>query len=256
MDSQNTSSKLLEMLRKTTHWLHRYGHHVQKHRSRPMMPPAQGRLLNFLAEKGRITQRSLGEEMNLRSASLSELLIKLERNGLISRHPNAEDKRTVDITLTREGNKMIEAILSDHQDVADEVFKALTVEESEQLYQLLGKLIDSWESKLGADDFDDRHGFGAPGELAGDERAGHGRRGSRGHHHHGCHDRPGARDGHGPDGRHDHHEFHGRPGARDSHGPDDRHDHHEFHGREARDLSPKHRPQTPDQPPARTENDD
>ena len=154
------NGKLLEMFRKATHWMHRHSHHGRRDRSRPMMPPAQGRLLHLLAEKGPVTQRSLSEELNLRSASLSELLIKLERHGLISRQPNEAYKRTVDIVLTKEGNEMKDAIMTDHHEAADDIFSALSAEEAGQLYSLMGKLLDSWESKFGREALGSSHGFG------------------------------------------------------------------------------------------------
>ncbi len=182
--------ELLEMLHRSAHLLHRSGPHLRRRGHRPPMPPAQDRLLRLLLTTGPLTQRDLAELLNVRSASLSELLGKLEKPGWIRRRPHETDKRTIDIDLTEEGEQMLRSIGNERAAMADEVFGNLTEEELRQLQGLLGKLIGDWETRFESDEprsRPDRRGHG-PGLFH--------RLHGRFHHHH------------GPDrGPHDHHHY-------------------------------------------------
>lgn len=57
------------------------------------------------------TLRDLGEALQLEPATLSPLLKRLEAQGYITRHRNARDERTLDVTLTDEGRALRERAL-------------------------------------------------------------------------------------------------------------------------------------------------
>lgn len=131
------------------------------------MPPAQGRLMRLLAATGPVSQRTLGEILDIRSASLSELLGKLDKSGWIRRRPGESDKRTIDIELTEEGENMLGNIGNERAEMAEEVFGALNEEELRQLHGLLGKLIDDWETRFEHEGkrFGRRHPAGGEGDF-------------------------------------------------------------------------------------------
>ena len=231
MEQYSLKEEILELFHRGVHLLHRSRPHWRRHGKRPPLPPAQDRLMRLLSAAGRVTQRSLGEMLDIRSASLSELLGKLERPGWISRQPNETDKRTIDIKLTEEGENMLNSIGNERADMAEEVFGALNEEELRQLHSLLGKLIDDWETRFEDEGEGGRSGRrergagrpeGGPGWLervrghfrhqAGHEC--HGHHGHHGHHdHHGHHSHEGEGHGEGRGGRqaccrHHHHDHH------------------------------------------------
>ncbi|UQZ91001.1 hypothetical protein C4J81_17970 [Deltaproteobacteria bacterium Smac51] len=213
--------ELLEMFHRSAHLLHRSGPHLRRHGRRAMMPPAQGRLMRLLEAAGPMTQRSLGDILDIRSASLSELLGKLEKPGWIERRPNENDKRTTDITLTQEGRNMLRNIGNERAEMAEEVFGSLNEDELRQLHSLLGKLIGDWETRFEDEEGRSRHGRRFRGEscLGHDDHGPgffqHLREHFRPHHHH--HGGPHDHDHH-PQSEHerDHsrHKAHGRCGHR------------------------------------------
>lgn len=254
--TQDNLLELLEMFHRAVHLLHRSGPHLRRHGGKKPMPPAQGRLMRVLAATGAVTQRELGEMLDIRSASLSELLGKLEKPGWISRVPNENDKRTITVSLTEEGETMLNNIGNERVEMAEEVFGSLNEEELRQLHSLLGKLIGDWETRF-EDEEDDggRHHRRPRGE--GDHGPGwfermrehihhHRHHHLHDHPHHGAHGHHGPHDHHHNHGHHDHHDGHdhhcGRHGRPEHHA---RHEHHD--GREHPDAGCGRKPEHSDE---------
>lgn len=111
----------------------------------------QGQLLNVLLRKGGASQTELSELLQIRPASLGELVYKLERKGYVERRPNADDKRRVDVSLTVEGRAKALEISDSRQNLAEELFAGLSAEEQRQFAYLLDKFVVSLETKLDHD---------------------------------------------------------------------------------------------------------
>lgn len=110
---------------------------------------SQTGVLIALGETGPITQRKLTEQLGICSASASEVIAKLERAGLICRSPNPTDGRTVDITLTEEGQRQSLAARQQRIQRHQEMFACLSEDEKQQLQALLGKLNQAWGERWG-----------------------------------------------------------------------------------------------------------
>ncbi|MDR3088481.1 MAG: MarR family transcriptional regulator [Desulfobulbaceae bacterium] len=130
---------------------------------------AQMRVLALIKDAEPMNQRDLLEKLHVRSASLSELLAKLERRNLISRARDERDKRNFIITLTEEGAAATLAVGPSRQRHTDAIFAALSADERGQLARLLEKVVASLEQHVS-----EYHHDG--GEGGHDER---------GHHHRG-----------------------------------------------------------------------
>lgn len=118
--------------------------HILHHR-RGRRQHGQGKILQILSKKDSITQRELLDAAETRSASLSELLGKMEANGYITRVQNAQDKRNVDIAITAAGKEAAETLKKEREETAEKLFESLTLEENEQLNVILTKLLKSWK---------------------------------------------------------------------------------------------------------------
>lgn len=118
---------------------------ILKHRNNE--PIGQYRLLSKLFEHGSMEQKALQDKMCLKSASISELLIKLENSGLIIRKKDENDRRNIIISLTNQGEiKAQEYIIKNELD-ANDLFECLNEQEKEQLKVILEKLEKDWSSK-------------------------------------------------------------------------------------------------------------
>lgn len=143
--------------------------HILQHRQEKKQ--GQKRVMKALMEKGTMTQREMSEMFDIRSASLSELLIKLEDKGLIVRNKLEEDRRNVQVTLTEEGRKFAEeqkALAHGNQNRKD-LFAVLSDDEKQQLLLMLKKLYDDWA--LQQDHFKHHKGHGCKRDHEGKGRS-------------------------------------------------------------------------------------
>lgn len=132
----NQESKLIALFYKCSHlFMHRNGKNQGKNR-----------ILAILSSHGNMTQRELLDHTDIRSASLSELLAKIESNGDIMRERNKENARHVDICLTEKGKQEAEKICREQAELARELFSPLDEEEQKQLELLMVKLLLAWKT--------------------------------------------------------------------------------------------------------------
>lgn len=97
--------------------------------------PAQRRTAGQLAELGLIT-----------SGGITQRIDRLEKDGLVKRVRDDEDRRKVYVQLTPKGRKAIDEILAIHFDEQEEMLLGLTRSERSQLADLLARLEISLET--------------------------------------------------------------------------------------------------------------
>ena len=73
---------------------------------------SQAMLLNFLGEEDRILSRSLGQKLQISSATMTGILDRLEKLALVERQPHPDDRRAILICLTDQGRKYAKEINS------------------------------------------------------------------------------------------------------------------------------------------------
>jgi len=137
--------------------------HVQHLRGRdPRSQPhqGQGRVLALLKLKPELSQKELSTILDIRSQSLGELLAKLERQGLITRTPSEEDRRSMIVQLTEAGRSA-----SDQQEEVPDLeglFDSLSEDEQKTFASYLERVIQALEAELGPEGPWSRDGFGPP----------------------------------------------------------------------------------------------
>ena len=142
------NEKLMEQFRKYQVLMHQGMRRFAPRGPKEDPHHGQGKVLVMLAENDGVSQKLLTEQSGIRPASLSELIIKLERNGLVERQRNEEDKRNRNVYLTEEGRALAVTIKSRKDESADFLFDVLSEEEKETLTVLFDKLITSLEDKV------------------------------------------------------------------------------------------------------------
>lgn len=94
---------------------------------------------------GEMSQQELGMHFDLKPGSLSEILSKLEAGGLIERTRNPKDRRQLTIRLTDVGWEKARIDQEARIRFRKQAFTALTVEEREDLAEMLDKIHVTWE---------------------------------------------------------------------------------------------------------------
>lgn len=90
---------------------------------------------------GWLRQNELNDHVLLSQSSLSRLVERLEKRGLVERRPAPDDGRGVLVRLTEDGRELQKRIGREHvRDIAALVAPALTAEEQRELLRLTEKL--------------------------------------------------------------------------------------------------------------------
>lgn len=131
------SGNLTEMMEMCGHMLH--------HRPEVASARGQGRILMILAEQEQISQRQLQEMLRIQPGSMSEILSKLERKGLLTRE-RGEDRRGNLLRITDAGRA---AVTETAPLPEDTLFNALSAEQQDDLRSLLKLLLTDWIARFG-----------------------------------------------------------------------------------------------------------
>ncbi|MFJ7068145.1 MarR family winged helix-turn-helix transcriptional regulator [Streptomyces sp. NPDC101115] len=102
--------------------------------------PQQGRLLCVLMPKP-YGMGELGAVLGLAKSSLTGLVDRTARRGLVRREPDPEDGRAVRIVLTEEGGRIADAFYEETCRRIDLLPSGLEPGEREQLAELLGRVV-------------------------------------------------------------------------------------------------------------------
>ncbi len=111
-----------------------------KHESR-----GAGRLLRVLQENDGMSSRELADRMGIRPASLTEMLNRLEADGILTRQPDPADQRRNRIFIQEKGYVLLKKMKAVRQTEREHINKSLTLEEQEQFVALCEKLTKSLE---------------------------------------------------------------------------------------------------------------
>lgn len=101
-------------------------------------------VLKTLLLQGEMTQRELLELLHTSSASLSEVLGKLEREGLIERGRSEADKRQLEVCLTDAGKVAAAEMVREEKEFEEKSLDFLTHEEKADLLNRLDVIFDHW----------------------------------------------------------------------------------------------------------------
>ena len=104
------------------------------------LTPAQFAVLETLYSKGDLRICELLQKLLATSGNMTVILRNMERDGLITKHPDEADQRATRIGLTEKGRSLISSVLPDHIHNVAGIFQPLSDAEKDLLASLLKKL--------------------------------------------------------------------------------------------------------------------
>jgi len=113
---------------------------------------AQGSILLMLASGKYTTAAELARELYIDSASMTRMVDRLEKRGLLTRSPRVGDRRVIDLCLSAEGQHLGGLLPKLYSGVLNRSFAAFSGEEIDQLRRLLHKLVDGAASSSNQSD--------------------------------------------------------------------------------------------------------
>lgn len=94
----------------------------------------------------RLTPGVLVESMMVTSGAVTKRVDRLARPGLVARHPDPGDRRSVLVGLTSDGRRLVDLVVQEHLANEERLLARLSPREREDLARLLRKLGDSVRS--------------------------------------------------------------------------------------------------------------
>ena len=123
----------------------RYISHLIKQKGREILSnytitPPQFVALQWLHESGDMTIGDLSNKMYLAFSTTTDLVDRMEKNELVQRVRDEQDRRVVRIHLLPEGERIIQEVIDKRQNYLRDLLQNFEVDEAQELLKLLKKL--------------------------------------------------------------------------------------------------------------------
>ncbi|RWR13613.1 MarR family transcriptional regulator [Siminovitchia fortis] len=97
-------------------------------------------VLEALYHKGQMTVQQICSKVLIASGSMTYVIDKLEKKGMLERKACPEDRRVVHLMLTEAGKAFMEKVFPKHQQLIEDIFGDVSEKEKEMLIDLLKRI--------------------------------------------------------------------------------------------------------------------
>ncbi|TCD48706.1 MarR family transcriptional regulator [Chlorobium sp. N1] len=104
--------------------------------------------LQALEKESVRTLSQLAAELHLGASTVNGILDRLEARGLVSRSRSQEDQRKVLLSVTPEGQALVDSVPELMRDSYARALGRMSLDEQEQLSRLLGRLADHLDPEI------------------------------------------------------------------------------------------------------------
>lgn len=107
--------------------------------------------LYYINREKSITQKKLALLMGAKGSTVTGILNRVEKEDLISRSIDKNDKRKNLLSLTEKGRELTEKLTKIAQDFRDACLEDVTVEEQETFLKVLDKMVvsaETWQKEI------------------------------------------------------------------------------------------------------------
>lgn len=103
------------------------------------------RVLGILWDR-RPRMAELADYLGLEKQTMSGLIDRAEKRGLVARAPNEKDRRATDVFLTSEGSKLVQRLHVQGQQALAPLTEQLSASDQKQLQKLLQRMLETRRS--------------------------------------------------------------------------------------------------------------
>lgn len=118
-------------------------YHIQKISKEIGLSKGQPMVLQFLYCSREVTQKELSDFLQIKPASLTEILQRMEKNDLVCRKRGEKDQRTMWVSITKKGTEKFEEYSKREADLDRLFFQNFLPEEKEAFLSSLEKMIEN-----------------------------------------------------------------------------------------------------------------
>lgn len=108
----------------------------------------QGGLLVALKYKNGQTQKELANSMGRKPATMTVMIQRMEKNGLVKKEQDKEDQRTTRIYITKKGEEEYKKVRKIFDQMEEEMFVNFSAEEKIVFKRLLMQIQDNFLEKM------------------------------------------------------------------------------------------------------------
>ena len=102
-------------------------------------------LLTAIGQGAEASSADLARRCFIKPSSIRELIVRLERDGMIERHSSEADGRVIKVNLTSTGKRALGAARNNVKSIEAEMLRGLSGEEQSTLSRLLGRCVEAFE---------------------------------------------------------------------------------------------------------------
>lgn len=135
-EQKNTLNTFIKLMRATESLNQR----LCRHLSEANLTISQFGILEALLHLGPQNQKELGQKLLKSGGNITLVIDNLEKNGLVSRKKDQNDRRALIVDLTVQGKSFIEDFFPKHLEKITEEFKVLDDNEKQELGRLCKKI--------------------------------------------------------------------------------------------------------------------
>lgn len=99
--------------------------------------------LFYIGKAGEISQKELSDYMDIKESSMVRLIDRMEKEELVERRKDSEDRRITKIILTDKGKFLKEELMPRGQEFQDDVLKGISKENLEIFKEVLQRMTDN-----------------------------------------------------------------------------------------------------------------
>ncbi|MBV7275345.1 MarR family transcriptional regulator [Clostridium sp. PL3] len=102
-------------------------------------------VMYYLLKYGKMSQRDLGEKMDIKDSTVVRLIDRMEKEQFVERAKDAKDRRITYVTLTEKGKKRIDELLPIGEEMSKVFSSNISEEEFEIFNNVLNKMAENAE---------------------------------------------------------------------------------------------------------------
>jgi DNA-binding MarR family transcriptional regulator len=108
--------------------------------------PGQFAPLVMLFEEDGLTQAELCRRINVEQPTMANTLERMERDGLVRRKADSEDRRRAHVFLTARAKEMQVQVMEAARAVSNRTVSRLSAGEQDDMFRLVGRMVENLKS--------------------------------------------------------------------------------------------------------------
>ena len=108
--------------------------------------PGQFAPLVMLFEQDGLTQAELCRRINVEQPTMANTLERMERDGLVRRKADSEDRRRAHVFLTARAKEMQVQVMEAARAVSNRTVSRLSAGEQDDMFRLVGRMVENLKS--------------------------------------------------------------------------------------------------------------